>query len=267
MREHHPGPVAGRGLDPGRTVPPGGRRGRGRRHRSAVPAVDHRGLPRVGGGGHRRARRGRSIALRPTPSRHDRRLRGSLVRRRVGRGGPRAGPAAHRRGTRLGDRKQRLPRLPSGRPAHLRRHGGPGQGGRGTGGRPARDRAADHVRLARDLHPGARRQRRCGDQRAAPGLRAGGRPDRHREHQGLHRARDGRRVRGRRRPEGAGDRDRAAGAQLPGSRPRPRLAQPVQGGAVPRGVRAAPRRRIRVTDRHVAAALDPRPRRAAPRAG
>ena len=39
------------------------------------------------------------------------------------------------------------------------------------GVRPARDRRQHGVRLARDLHPGARRQRRRGDQRAAHGVR------------------------------------------------------------------------------------------------
>ena len=65
--------------------------------------------------------------------------------------------------------------------------------------------------------------------------------------------------RGRRRAEGARDRHRAAGPQLPGARPRPRHAQPLHRGAVPRGVRAAPRGRLRVPDRHVAAAVDPGP--------
>ena len=49
--------------------------------------------------------------------------------------------------------------------------------------------ARDDVRLARDVHAGPRRQRRRRDPRAAPGVRRRGRPDRHRQHQGLHRPR------------------------------------------------------------------------------
>ena len=45
------------------------------------------------------------------------------------------------------------------------------------------------------------------------------------------------------------------------------FAQPLPRGAVPGGVRAATRRRVRVPGRHVAAAVDSRPRRPAPRAG
>ena len=56
---------------------------------------------------------------------------------------------------------------------------------------------------------------------------AGRRRDRHRQHQGLHRPRDGRRHRGRRRHQGAGDRARPAGAELQGARSRARSAQPV----------------------------------------
>ena len=226
--------------------------------------MGHLRLPRLGGRGHRRARRGRRHAVRPASSRDDHRRGCGGGRRRVRRGRPRAGDPADRRGAGHGHREQRLPRLPPRRAAHLRRHGGAGQRGRGTGRRPARDRAADDVRLARDLHPGPRGQRRRGDQRAAPGLRTGGQPDRHHEHQGLHRARDGRRDRGRRRAQGPRDRDRPAGPQLRGGRPRPRLAQPVHWWAVPRRVRTAPRRRVRVPGRHVTGAVDARPRRAAP---
>ncbi len=160
--------------------------------------MGHRRLPGLGGRRHRRAGRGRRDAVRPSPPRHGRRRRRGCLRRRVGRGRPRAGPAADRRGAGHGHREQRLPRLAPRRAAHLRRHGGPGERGRGPRGRPPRDRAAHHVRLARDLHPGPRRQRGRRDQRAAPGLRPGRRPDRHHQHQGVHRPRHGRRHRGRR---------------------------------------------------------------------
>ena len=123
------------------------------------------------------------------------------------------------------------------------------------------DRAADGLRLARDLHAGARRQRRGRGPCAAPGLRRRRRSDRDRQHQGLHRPCDGRRHRRRRRRQGAGNRPGAAGRQLQGSRPGPRPAQPLEGRRLPGRVRAAPRRRLRLADQHDAAALDADARR------
>ena len=84
-----------------------------------------------------------------------------------------------------------------------------GAGG-GAGRAPPRDGAGDDVRLARDLHAGARRQRRGRDPRAAQGLRRGRRPHRDREREGLHGTPDGSRAGGRRRGQGARDRRRAA---------------------------------------------------------
>ena len=52
---------------------------------------------------------------------------------------------------------------------------------------------------------------------------------------------DGRRHRGRRGGQGAGDRHRPAGAELQGARPRARRAQPVAGRRLPGAVRAAAR--------------------------
>ena len=80
--------------------------------------------------------------------------------------------------------------------------------------------------------------------------------DRDRQHQGLHRPPDGRRHRGRRRGQGAGDRHRAAGAELPRARPRARDAQPLARRRLPGALRAAPGRRLRLADQHAAAALD-----------
>ncbi len=91
----------------------------------------------------------------------------------------------------------------------------------------------------------------------------GRRPDRHHQHQGLHRARHGRRHRGRRGAQGARDGDRAAGAELPGAGPRPRRPQPLHRRRLPGAVRAAPGCGLRLAGRHVAAALDPRARRQA----
>ena len=85
------------------------------------------------------------------------------------------------------------------------------------------DGPEDGVRLARDLHAGARRQRRRRDHGAA--RRSSATPpnrDHRREHQGLHRPPDGRRDRGRDRRQDPRARDRAAGAQPQGARPRPR---------------------------------------------
>ena len=66
------------------------------------------------------------------------------------RGRPRARHPAHRRGARHGHREQRVPRLPPRRPAHLRRHGGAGQRGRGrvasTAARSPRGRCSSRTR-------------------------------------------------------------------------------------------------------------------------
>ncbi len=97
--------------------------------------------------------------------------------------------------------------------------------GGAAGRRPPRDRRLHGLRLARDVHarPGWKRGRR--DQRAAPGVRRRRRRRRHREHEGLHGPRHGCGHRGRRRRQGPGDRDRAAGAQLQGARPGPGRAR------------------------------------------
>ncbi len=129
----------------------------------------------------------------------------------------RAWPAADLRGAQHGHRQQRLPRHPARRRAHRRGHGAAGRAGRSARRRPARHRGEHGVRLARDVHAGPRRQRRRRDPRAAPGFRPRRRRGGHHQHQGLHRPRDGRRHRGRRRHQVAGDRDRPAGAQLPRS--------------------------------------------------
>ena len=90
-----------------------------------------------------------------------------------------------------------------------------------------------HVRLARDLHAGPRRQRVGRDQRAPDGVRAGRRLDRHREHEGLHRSCHGRRHRGSRRRQGAGNGDRPASAELPRARSGAWPAEPVSRRRVP----------------------------------
>ena len=87
--------------------------------------------------------------------------------------------------------------------------------------------------------------------------------DRDRQHQGHHGPLDGRGRRGHRRDQGAGDRPRAGGAELPRHRPGARRAQPLQGRPLPRALRAAPRRRVRLADQHAAAALDAGRRRPA----
>ena len=143
------------------------------------------------------------------------------------------GDDADLRGARLGDRQLRLPRHPARRRAHQRRHGAARGAGRGPRAPPGGHRRRDGVRLARDLHARPRRQRGSGDPRAARRLRRRRRPHRDREHQGLHRASDGRRPRGRARGEGARDRRRSAGAELPRSRPRAGPAQPLRGGSYP----------------------------------
>ena len=70
----------------------------------------------------------------------------------------------------------------------------------------SRDRAADGVRLARNLHSRARRQRLGGDPCLASRLRRRRRSDRDRQHQGLHRSRHGHGHRRRGGGEGAGNR-------------------------------------------------------------
>ena len=105
------------------------------------------------------------------------------------------GLRADRRGARHRDRQQRLPRHPARRRAHRAGDGAAGRRRRAAlRARPARSIARElRLRLARDLHAGARRQRRGRGGRAAPGLRRRRRADRRRQHQGLHRPPDGRR--------------------------------------------------------------------------
>ena len=67
----------------------------------------------------------------------------------------------------------------------------------------------------------------------APRLRRRGRSGRRGQHQGVHRPPDGRRHRGRRRRQGAGDGHRPAGAELQGARPRPRQLNLSIGGVYP----------------------------------
>ncbi len=99
-------------------------------------------------------------------------------------------------------------------------------------GRPARDRRVDRLRLARDVHPGARRQRRRGDQRAAVRPSA---PD-----AGSIVITNTKGFTGHAMGAGIEDvvaikaletGDRAAGAELQGARPRPRGAQPLASAA------------------------------------
>ena len=79
--------------------------------------------------------------------------------------------------------------------------------------------------------------------------------NRDRQHQGLHRSRHGHRHRRCRRGQGAGNRLRAAGRQLQGSRSRAGTVEPVEGRRLSRRVRHAPGRRLRFADQHDAAAL------------
>jgi hypothetical protein len=72
------------------------------------------------------------------------------------------------------------------------------------------------LHLARDLHPGPRRQRGGRGHSAAQHLRRCGQRDRRLQHQGLHRPPDGRRRRRCDRRQDSGIRHRAAGAQLQG---------------------------------------------------
>ena len=93
-RVDHPGIVAGRGLDPRRSLPTCHRRVGRRRHRRLPAAVDHERLPGEWRRGDGRTRRGCGDAVRSTSTRHDRGHGRSRPRGRVGSSGPRAGPAA-----------------------------------------------------------------------------------------------------------------------------------------------------------------------------
>ena len=134
------------------------------------------------------------------------------------------GPDPDLRGARVRDGELRLPRHPARRRPHRRGHGGRRRTGGGARRAAPRHRGRDAVRLPRDVHARARRQRGRRDPCAAHGLRRRRRPHRHRQHEGLHRAPDGRRHRGRPRGQGAGDRHRAACAELPRPRPRARAS-------------------------------------------
>ena len=132
----------------------------------------------------------------------------------------RARHPAHRPGPRHRHREQRLPRHPTRHEPHQPGDGGPrGDGRAPMGHRPPRDRAADGLHLARDLHAGPGRQRPGRGRCAAARLRRLGRTGRDLQHQGLHRPRHGRRDRGRHRHQGDRDRDRAPGAELQGAGP------------------------------------------------
>ncbi len=161
----------------------------------------------------------------------------------------------------IGHRQQRLPRNPPGRRPRRPGHGEPRAHRRGPRDQPHADRPADGVRVPRDLHPGPGRLGRRGGQRAAPRVRCRRELHRDHQHQGLHGPRHGRRHRGRRGDQGPGDRHRPAGAQLQGARPGARHPEPVPRRRLPGELRAAPGRRLRLPDRHDAAALDPHARR------
>ena len=165
-----------------------------------------------------------------------------------------------------GHREQRIPRHPAGRRAHRWGHGETARAGRGPRRGPARDRGQHGFRLARDVHARPRRQRVGRNPRAAKGFRARRRRARHHQHQGLHRARDGRRHRRRRRDQGAGNRRGSAGAELQGARPGVGSSEPVDRGQLSGAVRAAAGRRVRVPDRDDVDALDAGARRASPTA-
>ena len=117
----------------------------------------------------------------------------------------------------------------------------------------ARPRAP--VRLPRDLHAGARRERLGGGERAAPGVRRRRRARGRGQHEGPHRPPDGSGHRGRRGDQGARDGRRAPGAELPRARPRPRPAQPLEGRRLPDPLRPASRRGLRLPDLPLAPAL------------
>jgi hypothetical protein len=117
------------------------------------------------------------------------------------------------------------------------------------------------LHLARDLHPGARRQRGGGGLCAAQHLRRSGQRDRRlptpRASPATHGRRRGRCDRG----QDSGIRHRAAGAQLQGGGPGPGRAQPEPRRALPGAVCAAPGRRLRLADQHDADPAHPgRPR-------
>ncbi len=120
------------------------------------------------------------------------------------------------------------------------------------------DGPEDRVRLPRDLHAGARRQRGRRDHGPAAGVRSRRRPRHHREHQGLHRPSHGGRDRGRHRGQDPRAPDRASRAEPQGARPRARQPDPLEGRALRRRVRHPPGRGIRVTDRPHPHPTDPR---------
>ena len=265
LRRDHAGHRARRGLDPRRPLPPRRRGRRRRRHQRPPDRVDRRRLPRERGRGDRRARRGRRAAVRPPPPRDAHRHGRRRARGREGGRGPRS--AACGRSARCSPRshrQQRLPRHPPGRRAHRQRHGEPGRAGRAPVRRrpPAesrRRRCSSRTRPTPRPAAAAPRPRstRCG---RSSGRR---RPDRHRQHQGLHRPPDGRRA------SRTSSRSRcwrpASCRRCPtSSELDPELGQLnlSKGGRLPGAVRAAPRGRLRVADQHDAAALDPGARRA-----
>ncbi len=179
-----------------------------------------------------------------------------------GIGCTRAGHRPDLRGARRGHREQRLPRHATRCLAH---HPGDGDTDRGRRARlghlSPRDRRIAAVHVTRDIYAGSRRQRRRGGRIAPRGVRRRGQLGGRRQHEGLHRTSDGRRDRGRRRDQGAGDRDRASRPELQGSGSRSRNPQSVQGRGVPDPLRPASRSGVRLPDRDDPGALDAHRRR------
>ena len=152
-----------------------------------------RGISGQRRGGHRRRGRGNRDSLRPAPQRHDHRNGRGGAGHRKRRSRRRTRPAPHLRSAERGNGQQRVPRHAAGHRAHRQAHGGTGPAGRDARRHPPRGDGRVHgFRFARDLHARARRQRGGRNPCPAPGVRPGGGPHRHRQHQGLHRPRHGR---------------------------------------------------------------------------
>ena len=166
--------------------------------------------------------------VRPTPSRHDHRHGRRGARGRVRRCRPRARPAADLRGARLDHRQLRVPRHAPRRGPHRRRHGGRRRAGRGAAASTAHDIAGETVFVSHETYTPARGGSAAAEINA---LRASSATDADRivitNTKGFTGHPMGVGIEDVARRQGARDRHRAAGAELPGARSRPGRAQPL----------------------------------------
>ncbi len=235
LREHDPGAVAGRGLDPRRPLPP-----RGRRSPPTTPPATRccRGsAPGFLASG--AAATDDVVEDAATP--FDRRRHGMIVGMGAAAFVVESADAARERG--IQPICEVLGTVTANSAFHGTRLDVEHIGERHGGARPPRPSAAastatqsprSTVFVSHETYTPARGGSAAAEINALRRVvRRRRRPDRDHQHQGLHRPRDGRRHRGRRRRQGPGDRHRPAGARTSRSPTPSWAAEPVPGRRLP----------------------------------